>query len=288
MAISNALTPKKKTFSAFMTSDAVKNKINQMIAGRDGGKFITSIISLVSNNPALAECDHSTILASALLGESLKLSASPQLGQFYLVPFKDTKNNRVVATFVLGYKGYIQLAIRSGQYKKLNILAIKEGELISRDPLNEEIVVDFMRGETEREKAKTIGYYAMFECVNSFRKTLYWSREKMIAHAQKYSKAYKTDIQKGWNMSFWSKNFDSMAYKTMLRQLISKWGIMSVDFQTAITNDSAFLEDVGSEPQYVDNETYVEAQTIAVDPEAEKLPPNDQFLEHDPFEGLQE
>lgn len=285
MAISNTLTPKKQTFSTFITSDAVKNKINQMIAGRDGAKFITSIISLVSNNPAIAECEHSTILASALLGESLKLSPSPQLGQYYIVPFKDNKNERTVAQFQLGYKGYIQLAIRSGYYKKLNVLALKEGELIKYDPLSETIEVRFMDNEEEREKAPTIGYYAMFEYQNGFIKTLYWSKAKMEAHAKKYSQSYKTDLKKGWNYSFWSKDFDGMAYKTMLRQLISKWGIMSVDFQTAITNDSAVLEDVGSEPQYVDNQNYIEAETIKKDNE-EEIPASEQ--NNDPFEGLQE
>ena len=121
MAIGNSLTTRKtgkSTFSTFMTSDAVKNKINQMIAGKNGDKFITSIISLVSNNPAIAECEHSTILASALLGESLNLSPSPQLGQYYIVPFKENNEDgslkRTEAQFQIGYKGYIQLAIRSG------------------------------------------------------------------------------------------------------------------------------------------------------------------------------
>ena len=119
MSISNSLTTqnKKSTFSVYMASDAVKNKINQMMPGKDGGKFITSLVSLVANNPAIAKCEHTTILASALLGESLKLSASPQLGQYYIVPFNDTKNQRTVAQFQLGYKGYIQLAIRSGYIK---------------------------------------------------------------------------------------------------------------------------------------------------------------------------
>ena len=175
--VQNSLTApaKKNTFSMFMTSDAVKNKINQMIAGKDGGKFITSLISLVANNPALAECDHATILSSALLGESLKLSPSPQLGQFFLVPFKDNNRNRTVAQFQLGYKGYIQLAIRSGYYKKLNVLAIKEGELKYYDPLNETIDVKLIEDEEKREQANTIGYFAMFEYQNGFTKTLYWS-----------------------------------------------------------------------------------------------------------------
>ena len=270
MAIGNSLTTRKtskSTFSTFMTSDAVKNKINQMIAGKDGNKFITSIISLVSNNPAIAECEHSTILASALLGESLKLSPSPQLGQYYIVPFKENNKDgslkRTVAQFQIGYKGYIQLAIRSGYYKKMNVLSIKDGELVKYNPLDETIEVDLIEDEEKRENTATIGYYAMFEYQNGFTKTVYWSKAKMEAHAKKYSQAYRTDLKRNWKNSCWSKDFDAMAYKTMLRQLISKWGIMSVEFQTAVTNDMAVLNDIESQPQYVDNigeETIIEAE----------------------------
>lgn len=275
--VTNSLVKKscnKTTFSTFMTSDAVKNKINQMIAGKDGGKFITSIVSLVSNNPAIAECEHATILSSALLGESLKLSPSSQLGQFYIVPFKekDKQGNlkRVVAQFQLGYKGYIQLAIRSGYYKKLNVLDIKEGELINYDPLSETIEVCLIEDEEQREQAKTIGYYAMFEYQNGFKKSLYWSRSKMEAHAKKYSQAYRSDLKYNSSYSFWSKDFDGMAFKTMLRQLISKWGIMSVDFQTAITNDMAVLTEPNGQPQYVDNQEDI----IEVTPEEPKSEPD--------------
>lgn len=280
--VQNSLTApaKKNTFSMFMTSDAVKNKINQIIAGKDGGKFITSLISLVANNPALAECDHATILSSALLGESLKLSPSPQLGQFFLVPFKDNNRNRTVAQFQLGYKGYIQLAIRSGYYKKLNVLAIKEGELKYYDPLNETIDVKLIEDEEKREQANTIGYFAMFEYQNGFTKTLYWSKEKMQAHAKKYSQAYRRDLSKGSNYSFWSKDFDSMGFKTMLRQLISKWGIMSVDFQTALINDMAVIRD-NEQPEYVDNvenEELIEAEiTTLNEPEREEQQTDDPF-----------
>ena len=250
--MANQLVQGKKnqvTFSNFMTSPAVVNKINNMVGGKNGQRFITAVISAVSNNPALQECDQSSVLSAALLGEGLKLSPSPQLGQYYMVPF-NSKNGKI-AQFQLGYKGYIQLAIRSGQYKKLNVLAIKEGELISYDPLNEEIEVQLIDDELEREKAQTIGYYAMFEYTNGFRKTMYWSKEKMEAHALKYSRGYQA--KKGY--TFWEKDFDGMAYKTMLRQLISKWGIMSIDMQTAIDKDMAMINEDGS-TEYVDNPTY--------------------------------
>ena len=246
MTVSNSLVAKKTTFSTFITSDAIKTKINQMVAGRDGAKFITSLISLVSNNPMLAECEHSTILSSALLGESLKLSPSPQLGQYYMVPFNDNKNGRKVAQFQIGYKGYIQLAMRSGQYRDLDVIEVREGEYKGKDAFTGKARVEFIEDDNERLKLPIIGYFAYFELLNGFRKSLYWTKEKMEQHALTYSQAYKTDVKKGWNMSFWSKDFDKMAFKTMLRQLISKWGIMSVEFQTAYTNDMGVIENDGN------------------------------------------
>ena len=250
----NALAKKeqKATFSNFMTQAGVKAKINEIVGGKNGQSFMTAILSAVGANPALADCDHSSILSAALLGETLKLSPSPQLGQYYMVPFDDNKLGRRVATFILGYKGYVQLAIRSGYYKKLNVIAIKEGELQNYDILNEEITCVIIEDEEEREKAKTVGYYAMFEYHNGFRKTMYWSRKKMEAHALQYSSGYRNDVKKGWNYTFWSKDFDGMALKTMLRQLISKWGIMSIELQDAYIKDNAVIKDDGTF-DYVDN-----------------------------------
>lgn len=249
MAVQNNLAKKSQRLglTAYLTQDAVKNQINNVIGGKNGQRFISSIVSAVNNNPQLSECTNQSILSGALLGESLKLSPSPQLGQYYLVPFKN-KNQGKVAQFQLGYKGYIQLAIRSGQYKKLNVLAIKDGELVRFDPLNEEIEVNLIQDEEEREKAETIGYYAMFEYTNGFRKALYWSKAKMEAHALQYSAGYRA--KKGY--TFWEKDFDGMAYKTMLRQLISKWGIMSIDMQSAIDADMAVIKEDGTK-EYVDN-----------------------------------
>ena len=255
MAVQNSLQRSRGNqrlgISAYLTADAVKNQINQVVGGKDGQRFISAIVSAVNTNPALQECTNQSILSGALLGESLKLSPSPQLGQYYLVPFND-KNKGKVAQFQLGYKGYIQLAIRSGQYKKLNVLAIKEGELIRFDPLNEEIEVRLIEDEEEREQANTIGYYAMFEYTNGFRKAIYWSKRKMEAHALKYSKGYQA--KKGY--TFWEKDFDGMAYKTMLRQLISKWGIMSIDMASASDSDMAVINEDGTK-DYVDNDATV-------------------------------
>ena len=262
MAEQNSFVAKNKAtgFTAYLTADAVKEQINKVVGSKNGTRFISSIVSAVNNNTMLQECTNSSILSGALLGESLNLSPSPQLGQYYLVPFKDKNKGTTLAQFVLGYKGYLQLAIRSGQYKKINVLAIKEGELVRYDPLNEEIEVNLIDDEEERENATTIGYYAMFEYTNGFKKAMYWSKAKMEAHAIKYSAGYAADKRKGNQYTFWSKDFDGMAYKTMLRQLISKWGIMSIDLVTAIDADMTIVNEDGSK-SYVEVEENVNNYT---------------------------
>lgn len=284
--VQNSLVAKKSTFSTFLTSDAVKTKINQMIAGPAGAKFITSLISLVSNNPAIAECEHATILSSALLGESLKLSPSPQLGQFYIVPFNDNKNGRKVAQFQIGYKGYIQLAMRSGQYRDLDVIEVRQGEYKGKDTFTGKPRIEFIEDDNERLKLPIVGYFAYFELLNGFRKSIYWTKEKMEQHALTYSQAYKTDIKKGWKMSFWSKDFDAMAFKTLLRQLISKWGIMSIDFQTAVTHDMGIIDDNGN-ANFVDNSNE-DIQEVKPLPPVNEESGQETVIETDPLNNFEE
>lgn len=269
MAVQNSLARQDQSMklSVYLQNDAVKKQINQVVGGKNGTRFISSIVSAVQSTPALQECTSPSIVNAALLGEALNLSPSPQLGQFYMVPFDNKKKGCKEAQFQLGYKGYIQLAIRSGYYKKLNVLAIKEGELVRYDPLDEEVGVNLIDDDILREEAPTMGYFAMFEYENGFRKTLYWSKKKMLAHAEKYSFAFYKNggakslelLEQGkipekdmWKYSsFWFKDFDGMALKTMLRQLISKWGIMSIDLQNAIDKDMAVIHEDGK-TEYVD------------------------------------
>ena len=266
MAVKNSLSNNNKRLGigAYLSQDAVKNRINEVVGGKDGQRLITAIVSATTANPQLQTCSNQSILSAALVGEGLKLSPSPQLGHYYMVPFNNRKQGTTEAQFQLGYKGYIQLALRSGQYKKLNVIAIKEGELVKFDPLNEDIEVNIIQDEREREQAKTCGYYAMFEYLNGFRKAMYWSREKMEAHAEKYSMGYRA--KKGY--TFWEKDFDGMAFKTMLRQFISKWGIMSIDMQTAMDSDMAVIKEDGTR-DYVDTDSAMMAQNEPVEAEAE-------------------
>lgn len=227
--------PQRMTFSMAINSTGYQKLINSTIKDPNKAqRFVTAITSAVAVNPLLQDCDPATILSGALLGESLGLSPSPQLGQYYLVPFNNTKKGCKDAQFQLGYKGYIQLALRSGYYKRLNVFSVKAGELKSWNPITEELELEMIEDDEVREKTASVGYVATFTYVNGFTKTIYWSRKKMEAHALRYSKGYAA--KKGY--TFWEKDFDAMAYKTMLRQLISKWGIMSIDLQTAFEQDN--------------------------------------------------
>lgn len=264
MAVQNQLAKqeKKPSFGVMINSAGYKKLINSTLGDpKKATRFVTAISSAVATNPALQNCDAATIVSAGLLGETLNLSPSPQLGQYYLVPFNDRKNNRTTAQFQLGYRGMLQLAQRSGEYKRINAMAVKEGELLHYDPFNDEIELQYIEDEEQRESLPTIGYFAMFEYHNGFRKVLYWSRAKMEAHAEKYSQGYRA--KKGY--TFWEKDFDAMGVKTMLRQLISKWGVMSLEMQKAYEADGGVVNQDGS----ID---YVDSVDAAPQPEPQPEP----------------
>ena len=285
--MSNQVMTKPK-FSVAIQTDAYQKLINNTLGDQDRARrFIASISSAVAINSDLQECDAGTVLSGALLGEALNLSPSPQLGQYYLVPFKDKVKGKV-ATFILGYKGYIQLAIRSGNYKKINVVEIKDGELEEFNLMTEEIKINLIQDDEQRENTTTIGYYAMFEYLNGFKKAIYWSKNKMINHADKYAPAF---TKKGYELllagkvkqddmwkysSHWYKNFDDMAKKTMLRQLISKWGVMSIEMREAFEKDETIQNTDGSY-NYItaDEKTIIETKIEENNEEVKKVDINE-------------
>lgn len=269
MALNNSLTRGTQNgdegkLSLFLQKEAVKAKITTALGSeKDASLFMANLTSAVSNNVNLQECTNASLVSSALMAAALKLPITSSLGFVHLVPFKDTKNNTTIATFILGYKGYIQLAIRSGFYKHIIVLPIKQGELQHYNPMTEEISVNLIADDTERENTPDMGYYAMFELINGFTKSIYWSKEKMLAHADRYSKAFSLNgtggkypkvsyadyvagkVPKGdeWKYSSnWYQDFAGMAQKTLIRALISKWGIMSIEMQNAYEEDTKNIE----------------------------------------------
>lgn len=268
---------KKAPFSVAIQSDMMKKLINNTLGDKDKAqRFIASITSAVATNPALQECDPTTIVSGALVGEALNLSPSNALGEYYLVPYNNTSKGVKEAVFQIGYKGYLHLAIRSGQYKDIDVLEIHEGEFKGRDKETGKFKFEFIENESERLNKPVIGYMGYFELLNGFKKTLYVSKEEMINHADTYSKAFnKKDYEKYINgqipqkdlwkySSYWYKSFDNMAFKTIIRQLISKWGILSIEMQDAFTKDMAVLYENG-DYEYVDNPNIENRTTIDVE-----------------------
>ena len=258
MANEIAKVERKEGIATFLAKEAVKTNIESVVGNKDSQRCISSVVSAVQTNPQLADCTNASILSAALLGHSLNLPMSPQIGMYYFVPFKNKKKIKDAngketttevneATFQLSYRGMLQLAMRSGQYKSMNVTDIREGELVSYNPIEDVYEFKAETDITKREKLPIIGYYAFFEMVNGFKKGVYWTREQVDTHAKRYSASYRN----GWSSSLWKTDFDAMAKKTLLRQLISKWGIMSVDMETAYASDQAVIRD--GVPDYVDN-----------------------------------
>lgn len=283
MAVNNSLTQSKGTqrlgFTAYLTTEAVNNQIAKVVGGKNATRFISSVISAVQTNPALQECTNQSILSAALQGEALNLPPSPQLGYFFMIPFNNKKKGVKEAQFQLSAKGYKQLAMRSGQYLDIDVMYIHEGEYLGRDKYTGKQKFEFIEDDDERESRPVIGYLAYFEMLNGFRKQMYWTKTKMEAHADKYSQAFSIEAAKKlkdgkipqsdlWKYSsYWYTSFDEMAEKTMIRQLLSKWGMLTTELAQAFDADMAVINNDGTK-NYVENEPeadVIDAEANVVD-----------------------
>lgn len=252
--------------AGFLATPAIKENIESVVGKDHATQFISDVVSCVQNNTTLSLCTNKSILSGALLAKAINLPLTPQLGYAYLVPFDNKKQidgqTRWVkeAQFQMGYKGYIQLALRSGRYKKLFATDVRKGEVVNFNPfedLFEMEPIPFEKRTAKDDKGNyivpVIGYYAKFELMNGFVKELYMTHEDMLSYAKQYSKAYRSDIQKHTSYSFWTTKFEDMAKKTMLRQLLGKWGLLTPELEKAYTCDMAVIDEDGN-PQYVDNQ----------------------------------
>jgi len=228
----------------------------QSVLKENAGAFVASIIDLYNTDRTLQMCDPKNVVMEALKAASLKLPINKQLGFAWIVPYRDGRTGQYIPTFQLGYKGYVQLCMRTGAYKYINADVVYEGELIKHDKLTGEIEID----PEKRISDKKVGYFAFIETLNGFRKTLYMSVEEVTKHAQQYSKNY------GSKNSVWATDFDAMALKTCLRLLLSKYGVMSVEMQRAYIEDSA--DTVALADERIADDTFdgevIEAEAVAV------------------------
>lgn len=234
-------------FNSTITNQRTQDYLAQVL-GNKKSSFVNNLTALVSNNVKLQECEPVTLMYAGIKATALDLPLDPNLGFAYVIPYKNTRAQKTEAQFQIGYKGFIQLAIRSGQFKTINVTEIKEGEISDENIVTGEIT--FKRKES-RDTLKTIGYVAYFKLNNGFEKMLYMNVEQMEGHATKYSQTYSSRYESTRNSSKWTTDFDAMAKKTALKLLLSKYAPLSVEMQQAVLTDQAVLNENGA--TYVDN-----------------------------------
>ncbi|MDA1477299.1 recombinase RecT [Bacillus changyiensis] len=249
------------TMKGLLSSPSVIKRFEEVL-GKRATQFTASILSLYNNEKMLQKAEPMTVISSAMVAATLDLPIDKNLGYAWIVPYGGK------AQFQLGYKGYIQLALRTGQYKYINCIPVHEGELQKWNPLTEEIEIDF----DKRESDAVVGYAAYFELLNGFRKTIYWTKAQVEKHKTKFSKS---------NFG-WGKDWDAMALKTVLKAILSKWGILSVEMQTAVIEEDETRErkDITEEAEAAE---IIESES---EPEAkEEEPEKPSALDPDPFDG---
>ena len=256
--MSNQLTTKD-----FFAKPAVQNKFKELLGAKAQG-FVTSVLQAVSANPQLQKADPASIYNSAAVAAILDLPINQSIGHAYILPYKTKQKDgtyKELAQFQLGYKGLIQLAMRSGQFVRLNTTDVREGEIKSRNRMTGEMVFDWNQDNKDRESKKVVGYLSYFKLTNGFESEFYMSIEEVEAHAKKYSQTYKSGFGQ------WKDNFDKMALKTVTKlHLNSGQAPLSIQMQTAINVDQAIIkDDTGSNVEYADHEV------VEIDHEAERI-----------------
>lgn len=230
-----------KTVAQYLNSENTKKYLEGVLKDR-AGQFITSLVSLSHLTPGLTKCEPKTLMYCGLKAASLNLPLDNNLGFAYAIPYGNS------AQFQMGYKGYIQLAQRTGQYKRLNVIEVRAGELKKWDLFTEELEIIPLEDVEQRDKTAVVGYAGMFELQNGYRKFSYWTRERVEKHARRFSKTF--------NNGPWKSDFDAMARKTVIKDLLSRWGPLSTEIMEAIKFDHSVIkkdEENGTEyPEYVD------------------------------------
>ena len=253
----NNNTVGKNSLKAMVNDERTKKKFQEMLGNKAQG-FLVSLVNTIGGNAQLQQADPNSVLKAGAIAATLDLPIDPNLGFAYIVPYNNKGKNE--AQFQMGYKGFIQLAIRSGQYRKINITELYEGQFTSYDP-----ITDVLEYNLSNKLSDTVTHYiAYFQTINGFEKYNVMSKEDVIAHAKKFSKTFSSKY------SSWTTNFESMAKKTVLKLLLSKFGILSIEMQTAQKVDQAVIKEVNKdniEVEYVDGNENADTTTTAIEVE---------------------
>lgn len=241
--------PETKTLKGLMESPSIKSKLDEILS-RNSQPFISAVLTMVQNNEMLKNADPVSIYQAALTAATLDLEVNSNLGFAYIVPFRDNKAQKINAQFQIGYKGFIQLAQRTGLFQTISATPVFEGQLIEENPLT-----GYVFDWSKKNSDKIIGFASYFKLLNGFEKTLYMSTEALKAHGFRYSQSYKNEKTRPY--SLWETNFEAMGIKTVIKLLISKYAPLTTKMQQAVLADQAVIvEDEKGEPdyQYPDNE----------------------------------
>ena len=256
------ITTTEGSVKALFARDDVKQKFQEML-GKRATSFITSVLQIVASNALLTKAEPSSIYHSAAVAATLDLPLNNNLGFAYIVPYNQKQGDgtyKQVAQFQMGYKGFKQLALRSGQFKTIHASDVREGEIKKRDRLSGEITFEWIQDEAEREKKPVVGYVSYFQLLNGYEQTFYMTIGDLEKHGKKFSQTYK----KGYGL--WKDDFESMCMKTVTKLNLSKNAPLSVDMQKAVIVDQAIIKDSETtDVQYLDNEE------ITIDKEAERI-----------------
>ncbi len=251
-----------------MTTDPKIVQRFQEVIGKKAPQFLASIVSAVRGNKELSKADPTSVMAAAMIAATLDLDINPNLGFAAIVPYKNNKKDAngnwtstPEAQFQMMTKGYVQLALRSGQYRNLNVTEIYQDEFKGEDIISGEVIVDPV-ADGDRSHGRTsniVGYVAYLEFVNGFRKTVYWSMEKILNHAKKFSKSWDQKTNRFYRGSAWDAHYEAMCKKTVLKNALSSWGILSTQMQQAIVSDNGIFKDLDSDEfEYPENSNELE------------------------------
>ena len=241
-----------KTFNQTITSPATQKYLTDLLHERKG-QFVSNLTALVANNANLQECEPFTLMFAALKATALSLPIEPSLGMAHVIPYKNKKRGITEAQFQLGYKGFQQLALRTGQYKRISTTEVRDGEIGKRNRLTGEIEWNWIEDEAKRLETPVVGYVNYFLLLNGFESTFYMSKEEMNAHALRYSQTYKSSVSYIREQSKWTTDFDAMALKTVIKLNLSKNGVLSTELQEAIRADQSVMREE-NKYEYTDND----------------------------------
>lgn len=241
-----------RSFNRTITSPETQQYLTELLHERKG-EFVSNLTAIVANNANLQECEPYTLMFAALKATALSLPIEPSLGMAHVIPYKNKKRGVMEAQFQLGYKGFQQLALRTGQYKSINTTDVREGEIGKRNRLTGEIEFNFIEDEEKRLKTPIIGYVNYFKLLNGFESIFYMSKEEMEAHAMHYSQTYRSTTSYIKENSRWTLDFDGMARKTVIKLNLSKNGVLSTELKDAIIADQSVMREE-NKYEYVDNE----------------------------------